>query len=137
MRQFKIHYMLLLIVFVFFALHVHAQKNVYRASIDSDGVQRVEIEGGEYYYNPDYIIVKVNVPVEMTFKKAPGFIPHNIIIKSPEAGIEFDEDMSKGARKITFTPLKTGAYAIYCDKRFLFFKNHREKGMEGILEVVE
>ncbi|UCD35342.1 MAG: hypothetical protein JSU90_00500, partial [Nitrospiraceae bacterium] len=35
-------------------------EKVYRASVDSDGVQRVEIEGGEYYFMPRHIMVKVN-----------------------------------------------------------------------------
>ena len=54
---------------ILFAGEPNAQKKVYRASIDKDGVQRVEIIGGGYYYNPDYIIVKVNVPVELKEKK--------------------------------------------------------------------
>ena len=77
------------------------------------------------------------MPVELTFIKTPGITPHNIIIKAPDAGIEFNEDMSRASKTVRFTPLKTGSYAMYCDKKFLFFKNHREKGMEGVIEVVE
>jgi plastocyanin domain-containing protein len=127
----------MLCVLHFFALNAPAQENAYRASIDRDGVQRVEITGGSYYYEPDYIIVKVNVPVELTFRKTSGITPHNILIKAPEAGIEINEDMNAEPKTVTFTPLKTGKFDIYCDKRFLFFRNHREKGMTGILEVVE
>jgi plastocyanin len=116
---------------------VNAQKKTYRASIDSDGVQRVEIVGGEYYFDPDHIIVKVNVPVELIMRKIPGITPHNIIIEAPDAGIDFKEDMSKDPKTVAFKPTKTGKYAIFCDKRFLFFKSHRERGMEGILEVVD
>lgn len=126
----------------FIALHflsssVLAQEKIYRAAVDSDGIQRVKITGGSYYYEPDYIIVKVNVPVDLTFKKAPGIAPHNMKINAPEAGIEIDENMGGEPRTVTFTPGKTGKFEIYCDKRFLFFKSHREKGMEGVLEVVE
>ena len=125
------------VVFSIFSLNAQAQEKIYRAVIDSDGVQRVEITGGSYYYEPDHIIVKVNVPVELTFKKTPGIAPHNILIKAHEAGIEINEDMSVGTKTVTFTPAMTGKFAIFCDKRFLFFKNHREKGMEGVLEVEE
>ncbi len=137
MRQFNMRIVLILVALLLFAVNVKAQKNVYTASIDSDGVQRVEIVGGGYYFDPDYIIVKVNVPVELTFRKTPGITPHNIIIKAPDAGIDFDTDMGKTPESVTFTPVKTGAYAIYCNKRFLFFEDHRAKGMEGVLEVVE
>ena len=129
--------LLLLITFHFIALNAQAQEKVYRAAIDGDGVQRVQITGGSYYYEPNHIIVKINVPVELTFKKDPGIAPHNILIKAPEAGIDINEDMRTEPVTVTFTPVKTGKFAMYCDKRFLFFKNHREKGMEGILEVVE
>jgi hypothetical protein len=30
-----------------------------------------------------------------------------------------------------------GEYPFYCSKKLLFFKSHREKGMEGMLEVVQ
>jgi len=127
----------LVVLFQFIALNAQAQEKVFRATVDSDGVQRVEITGGSYYYDPDYIIVKVNVPVELTVTKTPGITPHNILIKAPEAGIEINENISTEPKTVTFTPVKTGKFDLYCDKRFLFFKNHREKGMKGILEVVE
>lgn len=131
---------LLCIAFQFFALNTLAQEpqqeKVYRAEVDKDGVQRVEITGGSYYYEPDYIIVKVNLPVEMTFKKSPGLAPHNIVIKAPDAGIDINEEMGAEPGRVRFTPAKTGKFEIYCDKKFLFFASHREKGMKGILEVV-
>lgn len=129
--------LLFLIAFHFFTFNARAQEKVYRAVIDSGGVQRVEITGGSYYYDPDHIVVKVNVPVELIFKKTAGIVPHNIKIKAPEAGIEINENMSGKPKTVTFTPARTGTFDIYCDKRFLFFKSHREKGMKGILEVVE
>ena len=30
------------------------------ATVGDDGVQRVEVTGGAYYYDPNYIVVKVN-----------------------------------------------------------------------------
>lgn len=107
------------------------------ATIDADGVQRVSVIGGEYYFDPNLIIVKVNVPVEMTIKKAKGIVPHNILIDAPEAGIEFDEKMKSKEKVISFTPTKTGSYDIICSKKLLFFKSHNEKGMHGTLKVVE
>lgn len=108
------------------------------AVVDPDGVQRVEITGGEYYFDPNRIVVKVNVPVELTMKKTKGFVPHDIVVSAPEAGIDFKADMKADAPPVVrFTPTKAGTYIMYCDKKLLFFKSHRNRGMEGVIEVVE
>ena len=109
----------------------------YIATIDGDGVQRVAVSGGSYYFNPDYIIVKVNVPLELTVTKESGITPHNFVIKETDADIEISESLSTTPKSIRFTPKKVGEYQFYCDKRLLFFKSHREKRMKGILEVTE
>jgi len=107
------------------------------ATVAADGVQRAEMTGGEYFYDPNYIVVKVNKPVELKVKKAAGYIPHNLIAKAPEAGIDFNIDLKGDSQTVKFTPKKTGKYPIYCDKSILWFKTHREKGMEGLIEVVD
>ena len=105
--------------------------------IDKDGVQRVEIVGGDYYFKPGHIVVKVNVPVELNVRKDTYIVPHNMIIDAPEAGIKVNESLSRDPKAITFTPTKVGSYAMFCDKKPPFLASHREKGMEGVLEVVE
>jgi len=110
---------------------------VYQATIAADGVQHVRIEGGSDFFKPDRVIVKVNVPVELTVNVEKGFIPHTFVMQSPEAGIFVDEKLSSDARNIRFTPTAVGKYPFYCKNKLLFFKSHREKGMEGVLEVVE
>ena len=107
------------------------------AAIGADGVQRVEILGGSYYFDPNHIVVTVNRPVELSVKKEPGATPHNIVLQAPETGIEFSESLGKEPKIITFTPTTTGTYPFACAKRFLFFKSHKNRGMKGILEVVE
>ncbi len=113
-----------------------AQEKRMVATLGVDGVQRVEIAGGSYFFDPNHIVVKVNVPVELTVKKEAG-IPHSIVLRAPEAGIDFSEPLSTEPKIIKFTPTKAGKYAFECDKRFLFFKSHKNRGMEGVLEVVE
>ncbi|MRR08342.1 MAG: quinol oxidase [Deltaproteobacteria bacterium] len=107
------------------------------ATIGSDGIQHVEIVGGSYFFTPSNIVVKVNVPVELKVRKEPGIVPHNIAMNSPEAGIVFDVNLSEEPKIVKFTPVKRGKYRMYCSKKLLFFESHREKGMEGLLEVVE
>lgn len=112
------------------------QKETYVAKPDSDGVQRVRILGGDYFFKPNHIIVKVNVPVELLASKEAGIVPHNIVIKALEAGIVVEEDLDPEAKKITFTATAVGKYPFYCSNKLLFFASHRERGMEGVLEVV-
>ena len=111
-------------------------KNIYKATVDSSGVQKIEMLGASYYFKPNDIIVKVNVPVEITIKKEPGAAPHDIVLHAPEAGIDFNVELGTDPKVIKFTPTKVGKYPFYCDHRFLFW-SHRAKGMKGVLEVVE
>ncbi|MBE0598407.1 MAG: cupredoxin domain-containing protein [Desulfuromonadales bacterium] len=113
------------------------EKRSVVAAIDADGVQRVEVIGGGYFYDPYRIQVQVNVPVELTVVKAKGMVPHNIVMRAPEAGIDFDEEMKTAPKIIRFTPTRAGTYPFYCSKKLLFLESHQEKGMEGVLEVVE
>jgi plastocyanin domain-containing protein len=107
------------------------------ATVDADGIQRVEITGGSYFFDPNVIVVKVNVPVELKVKKAGGATPHNIVLKAPEAGIDFSESLGSEPKIIQFTPTKTGKYPFACTKKAPFSKSHKDRGMHGVLEVVD
>lgn len=109
----------------------------YRAIIGDDGIQRVEILGGGYFFRPNHVVVKVNVPVELKVRKEGRIVPHDIVIDAPDAGITVRESLSTEPKAIRFTPAKVGRYPFYCSKKPPFFASHREKGMEGLLEVVE
>lgn len=113
------------------------EKNVYIVEAGTDGVQRAEITAGSYYFKPGHIIVKARVPVELVVKTESTLIPHNFVIKSPEAGIELSETLARSPKTFRFTPTQTGKYTFYCDKKLLFLKSHRDRGMEGTIEVVE
>ena len=114
------------------------EKKEFAAKIDPDGVQRVEVLSGSYFFNPNYIIVKVNVPVEMKISMESGVIPHDIVLKAPEAGMDLKLDLSSSTPQVMrFTPTKTGKFEFYCDKKLLFFESHKDKGMFGTLEVRE
>jgi plastocyanin domain-containing protein len=108
----------------------------YVATVGQDGIQRVEMTGGSYYFDPAEIVVKVNVPVELIIKKVGG-APHSIALKAPEAGINFETSLGAEPKVIRFTPTKAGKYPFWCTKKAPFSKSHREHGMEGMLEVVE
>ena len=130
---------LALILVLFPASSVFAQEASDKGlvvPIADDGVQRVEITGGSYYFSPDHLVVKVNVPVEFIVKKE-GKKPHSIAMKAPEAGMEFSEKLGSKPISIRFTPTKTGKFPFWCTKKFPFMKSHKDRGMQGVLEVVD
>ena len=127
----------LVIISIVLTIQVWGEEKTVKALIDSDGIQRVELVGGSYFFKPERIIVKVDVPVELKFRKESGMVPHNIVMDAPEAGIAFDLPLASEPKIVTFTPTKPGEYPFYCSKKLMFFESHKEKGMEGMLEVVK
>ena len=103
---------------------------------DADGVQRASITLDSYSYTPNHVVVQAGRPVELKLTSVTILTPHNFVIKEPAAGLMINEDVSAGdSIMIRFTPNRAGLFPFYCDKKLLFFKSHREKGMEGRLEV--
>ena len=107
------------------------------AATGPDGVQHITMTAGDYYFKPSHVVVRANVPVEISITNESSLTPHNFVMKSPEAGMEITQILRRESSVIRFTPTKTGTYPFYCDRRFLFFKSHRDRGMEGTIEVVE
>lgn len=112
------------------------QKQAQVVKADKDGVQRVRIVAGSYFFKPSHIVVKVNVPVELMVSRERGLTPHDFVIRAQDAGIAVDQDLATEPRKIAFTPKKVGKYAFYCSKKPPLLASHRERGMEGVLEVL-
>lgn len=101
-----------------------------------DGVQRVTIHLDSYSYSPEHIVVQAGKPVELTLISITTIAPHNFVLQDKAADLSIERDVSAGKTlTVQFTPKQTGVFAFYCDKKLLFFASHREKGMEGKLEV--
>ncbi|MCA8354062.1 quinol oxidase [Burkholderia cepacia] len=106
-----------------------------RVPVDADGVQRVAIVGGSYFFRPNHVIVRAHVPVELTVSAEPGLVPHSFEIDAPQAGITVHTELGTMPKTFRFTPAQPGRFAYYCSHRLLFFSSHRERGMEGVLDV--
>jgi plastocyanin domain-containing protein len=137
MRSCRYVWTLMMVLLVCSTSATAAEKKEFIAAIDPDGIQRVDVRAGSYFFTPDYIVVKVNVPVEMKITMESGILPHDIVLQAPDAGMDIKMDLSKTPQVLHFTPTKTGSYPFSCDKKFLFFESHKEKGMAGTLEVRE
>ena len=104
--------------------------------VAADGVQRATVTLDSYSYTPNHLIVEAGKPIELTLTSVTTIIPHNFIIKDPAGTLSVEQDVSAGKSVIiTFTPAQPGTFPIYCDKRLWPFPSHRDKGMEGKLEV--
>jgi plastocyanin len=104
--------------------------------IDSDGVQRATIVVDSYSYAPRHLQVEVGKPVELILNSVTIITPHNFVLKEPAAGLMIEQDVPTGRGTIVrFSPTQRGLFTFYCDKKLLFFKSHRDKGMEGLLDV--
>ena len=136
-RYLKYLSLIIISLIIYLSVNAMGEQKRFVAPVDQDGVQRVEIIGGDYYFTPNDIVLKVNVPVELKIRKEKGITPHDIIIKAPEAGMDIAEGISTGPKIIKFTPTKTGMFPFYCGKKLPFSKSHKERGMEGIIEVIQ
>ena len=123
-------------LFLLIAVWSEERSGAMEIPFDTDGVQRAVVEADSYAFIPNHLTVNVGKPVELTFKSVTWVVPHNVIIDDPRSGLNIREEIPAGkSLTITFTPLVPGSFAIYCDKKLPFFKSHREKGQEGVLEV--
>jgi plastocyanin len=104
--------------------------------VGPDGVQHGRMALDSYSYLPKHLVVKAGIPVELTMNSLTTFTPHNFVLKEPAAGLSISQDVRAGKTiTVRFTATQPGTYTYYCDKKLLFFASHREKGMEGRLEV--
>lgn len=104
--------------------------------LSADGVQRATVILDSYSYQPSHLIVEAGKPVELTLTSVTTITPHNFIIKDLAPGVSIEHDVKAGKTvTVTFTPTQPGTFTIYCDKRLWPMPSHRDKGMEGKLEV--
>jgi heme/copper-type cytochrome/quinol oxidase subunit 2 len=104
--------------------------------VAENGMQRATIVLDSYSYTPNHLIVEAGQPLELTLTSVTTIIPHNFIVKDLTGDLSVEQDVGAGKTvTITFTPTQRGTFPIYCDKRLWPLPSHRDKGMEGKLEV--
>jgi heme/copper-type cytochrome/quinol oxidase subunit 2 len=101
-----------------------------------DGIQRATIILDSYSYSPNYLTVERGKPVELTLKSVTTIIPHNFIINEQGGRFLVEQDVGAGQTAMArFVPSEPGLFPFFCDKRLWPMPSHRDKGMDGILEV--
>jgi cytochrome c oxidase subunit 2 len=104
------------------------------ATTGADQVQHVTITTHSFYFDPNRIVVKRGIPVELTVKNGALLVPHDFSCEAKDAAIEVDArvGMFHGSKRVRFTPTRAGEYPFHCD-----VDGHAKKGMTGTLVVVE
>ncbi|NGZ59013.1 MAG: quinol oxidase [Nitrospira sp. LK265] len=104
--------------------------------ISPDGVQRATVILDSYSYSPNHLVVENGKPVELTLTSVTLITPHNFIIKESAGSLSVEQDVRAGRTVVArFVPTQPGLFPFFCDKRLWPMPSHRDKGMEGILEV--
>lgn len=104
--------------------------------ISPDGVQRATVILDSYSYLPNHLVVESGKPVELTLTSRTTFIPHNFVMRELSAGLSIEQDVGAGKTIIAkLAPTLPGRFPFFCDKRLWPMPSHRDKGMEGLLEV--
>jgi len=96
----------------------------------------IAVKMGDYRFTPDEITVRAGKTVQLQLTNTDSLTPHNFTLKAERAGLNVDTDVSAGKTEaVEITPLVPGTYKFYCNKKLLFFTSHRDRGMEGTLNV--
>lgn len=106
------------------------------ARLDADGVQRVTLVGGSYFFRPERVSARAGQPLEITLQLEPGIVPHRFVLEGPDGKPLAEVAMGSEPKTLRLT-LPAGDYPFFCPNRLLGFKSHRERGMAGVLEVRE
>jgi len=111
---------------------LHRPVSEVTARTDAHGVQHVTLHAHTFYFEPNRIVVKANVPVEIVIHNSAFMVPHNFTLAAPAAGIRVERDLSMfhGSGTVRFTPTQPGEYTFFCDK-----DSHMKRGMTGTLVV--
>ena len=104
--------------------------------ISPDGVQRAKIVLDSYSYSPNHLVVESGKEIELTLTSITMITPHNFIIKDSAGSLSVEQDVGAGKTvMVKFVPTRPGLFPFFCDKRLWPMSSHRDKGMEGLLEV--
>jgi plastocyanin len=100
-------------------------------------VRVVEVILGSYRFMPTEIRLVAGEPVILRLVNADSIIPHNFTIQDASGELDINVDVIAGETvDINLKPSTAGRYTFYCGNKMLFMKSHREKGMEGVINVV-
>jgi plastocyanin len=102
------------------------------ARVEPDSVQRVRVVAHTDWFEPNRIVVRAHVPVELTVHDTSWFVPHSFVCVAPEGGLDVNArlGMIHRTKKVRFVPAIPGEYPFFCGA-----DRHANHGMKGTLVV--
>jgi len=96
----------------------------------------IEIRLGDYRFEPAEVQLAAGRPAILRLINTDTIVPHNFSLSTSGHGADVDVDILGGESvEVRLGPLPAGRYPFHCNKKMVFMKSHREKGMEGSLTV--
>jgi plastocyanin len=103
---------------------------------EEDVDRYIEIHMESHAFTPSEMVVDAGSVVTFILTNQSFLVPHNFLLDDPAGNRLVDADVSSGETQyVTVTLAEPGVYPFYCDKKLLFFPDHRDQGMEGQLIV--
>jgi len=105
---------------------------------DPDGVQRVNILCGKDFFDPSRIVVKANVPVELTVSTMPDLPSQSFVLNVPgPKPINANAPIGAGRTKFAFNPGSPGNYPALCrDNANAAADPQLLKAKQGVVTVI-
>jgi len=91
------------------------QEKPQAAAVLENGVQRIDVDVSEGYYNPTIIDVAAGVPVEITFGQGSGCLAE---VRFPD--FDISEDLTQGGTVVKLPALDPGEYGFNCGMEMVF-----------------
>ena len=91
-----------------------AEKPQAAATLEN-GVQRIDVDVSESYFNPTIIDVAAGVPVEITFGEGSGCLAQ---VQFPD--FDITEDLTQGGAVVSLPALQPGEYGFNCGMEMVF-----------------
>ena len=103
---------------------------------EEPAMQPAVIHLGDYRFKPAEIQLDAGKPAVLRLVNTDRMVPHNFTLEAGDGIDPIDVDVAAGETvEVELEPLSAGRYTFYCDKKMVFMKSHRAKGMEGSLIV--
>lgn len=90
----------------------------------------------DYRFQPKELTAVAGYPVVLTLINPERITPHNFTLETGAAEPVIVDIGAGETKTVRFTPNAPGTYAFHCRSKLLWFKSHREHGMEGTLTVL-
>lgn len=90
----------------------------------------------DYRFHPNDLTAVVGYPVVLTLINPERITPHNFTLEKGAAEPVIVDIGAGETKTVRFTPNAPGTYTFYCKSKLLWFKSHRDHGMEGTITVL-